>query len=146
MDRLAQLQAFCRVVEQGSFTAAARSLGVKQSTISKWVTALEAQHKMALVHRNTRSLTVTNAGQHLYQKAQALLQAYDDLVQPGQPERLRLSLPVVFGRRFVVPVLLRQMEEDPSLQLDLRFDDRYVAMIDEGFDLAVRIGQPQTRR
>lgn len=148
MDRLAALGLFERLARLGSFSAAAAACRVKQSTASKWVTALEEELGVQLAVRTTRSVRLTEAGQALAARIPGLLAAWDDLegeVRARATElrgRLRVSLPVVYGRRYVVPVVARFLAAHPHLALELTLSDRYVSLVDEGFDLAVRVGMP----
>jgi len=149
MDRLTALEAFVRVVELGSFSAVASELRVKQSTVSKWIAALEQELDCQLVARTTRSLRVTDAGASLLGRAKDILAAYEDAtaeLQSSQPEprgRIRVSAPVVFGRLFVLPHLSKFMRRYRDIEIDLVFNDRYVNLVEEGFDVGVRVGLPR---
>src|SRR5687767_9137497 len=108
MDRIDALKAFVRLVELGSFSAVGTELRVKQSTVSKWLAALENELGAQLLERTTRSQRVTGAGHLFYERARDILAAYDDAtaaLQRGKdPEgRIRVSVPVVFGRLHLVP-------------------------------------------
>ena len=150
VDRLDAMQAFVRLVELGSFTKAGAELQVKQSTVSKWISALEAQLEVQLIQRTTRRHRVTDAGQHFYQRAKQILATYeqtelelragDELELSG---RLRVNLPVVFGGLFVVPALPEFLRAHPRLELELGFDDRYIDLLSEDVDVAVRVGTPR---
>lgn len=147
MDRLTALHALVRVVKLGSFTAAADELGVKQSTVSKWVAELEATVGARLVERTTRSLRVTEAGRRLAAEVPGVHDAFEQALaaargNAGLQGPVRLSLPRVFGRRYAVPVLAELLAREPGLELELVFADRYVRLVEEGFDLALRVGQP----
>lgn len=113
MDRIA-MQAFVQLVEAGSFSAAAE-LRVKQSTVSKWIAALEEEFGTQLVERTTRSQRVTGLGQRFYERDRELLAAYEEPaseLQERAPEPrglLRVSVPTVFGRLFIVPEAARVM-------------------------------------
>lgn len=148
MDRIAVLRAFVRLVDKGSFTEVAQELRVKQSTVSKWLAGLEQDLGVRLLDRTTRSLRVTDTGQRFYQHALGIVAAYDeaisDLHQGGTHVhgRIRMSLPVVFGRLFIVPLMAKFLRQHPQLELDMMFNDRYVSLVEEGYDLAVRVGIP----
>lgn len=149
LHRLEPLRLFVRLVERGSFSAAARDLRIKQSTASKWVAELEAELGVSLVERTTRSLRVTDAGRALAQRAMELLGAFDAMTvelsgaADSEPMgRVRVSAPVVFGRRFVAPVIARFLARHPKVEAELVFSDRYVNLVEEGFDLAIRVGVP----
>ena len=148
MDRIAALQLFVRLAERGSFSAAAKDLGVKQSTASKWVAELESELGASLARRTTRSVSLTEEGRRLVARAREVLAAFETLrtefeEKKAEPAgRLRVSVPVVFGRLFVVPALIGFLKRHALVEVELTFNDRYVNVIDEGFDLAVRVGVP----
>ncbi|ACY14051.1 LysR family transcriptional regulator [Haliangium ochraceum] len=147
MDRLTAMNAFVRVVELGSFSAAAADLRVEQSTVSKWIAALEDELAARLIDRTTRQRRVTEAGQRFYQRAREIATSYAAAAAEVQDDerprgRLRVSAPVVFGRLFVVPAAVRFLRRYPEVELDLRMSDRYVDLVEGGFDLAVRVGAP----
>jgi DNA-binding transcriptional LysR family regulator len=145
-NRLADLETFVAVVEAGSFTAAARRLGRSKASVSRQVRALEERLGVALLHRTTRSMSLTDAGAAFHERAAAALGDLEEAVAAvgslhGSPVgRLRVSLPIAYGLRVAAPVLLELIHEHPALELDLAFSDRYVDLVGEGFDLAVRIG------
>jgi DNA-binding transcriptional LysR family regulator len=148
MDRVDALRLFARLAERRSFSAAARDLKIKQSTASKWVAELEAQLGTSLVERTTRALNLTDAGRRLLTRSADVLAAFDDLAEefraaaPEPAGRLRVSLPVVFGRLYVVPALVSFLQTHPRVEAEIIFGDRYVNLVEEGFDVAVRVGVP----
>lgn len=148
MDRLDALKLLVRVAERGSFTAAAKDLHIKQSTASKWMAELEQQLGLTLVERTTRSLRLTDAGRRVQGRAVGLLSAYDALVEDVAERReellgsVRVSVPVVYGRRYLAPLIGRFLARHPAVSVELVFGDRYVHLVEEGFDLAIRIGVP----
>jgi len=148
IDRIAALRLFVRLVERGSFSAAAADLKIKQSTASKWVAEIEAELGVALVQRTTRSLQVTEDGQRFRAHAREVIAAFDamraELAErnPVPHGRVRISAPVVFGQRFVVPALAGFLVRHPDVHAEIVFADRYVNLVDEGFDLAIRVGVP----
>lgn len=148
MDRIAMFRAYARLVERQSFTLVARELGIQQSTVSKWLSGLESELGVSLIDRTTRSLRITAEGRRLYDHALSIVEAYDAAVSDMWAEddavrgTIRLGLPVVFGRLFVVPLLGRFARKHSEIQLDLQFSDRYVSVVDEGLDLAIRVGVP----
>jgi DNA-binding transcriptional LysR family regulator len=148
MDRIDAMRLFVRLAERGTFSAAAKDLKIKQSTASKWVAGLEAQLDVALVERTTRSLHLTDAGRRFLTHSAQVLAAFDEMTRelreqtPEPSGRVRLSVPVVFGRLFVVPPVAEFLHKHPKVDVELRFDDRYVNLVDERFDLAVRVGVP----
>jgi DNA-binding transcriptional LysR family regulator len=147
VDTLAGLQLFIRVVETGSFSKASADLGITQPTATKHVAALEARLGARLFHRSTRGVTPTEVGAAYYDKAKAIARDLEDadnlaaLMQSRVQGLLRISTSVAFGRRVMTPLVLRYMREHPGLQIDLSFDDRFVNLVEQGVDLAVRMGR-----
>jgi len=147
MDTLSGLRLFIRVVETGSFSRAAVDLGITQPTATKHVAALEAKLGARLFHRSTRGVSPTEVGNAYYEKCKLIaheLQEADDLaalMQSRVQGVLRISTSVAFGRRVLTPMVLRFMQQHPGLQIDLSFDDRYVNLIEQGIDLAIRMGR-----
>lgn len=148
MDRIDALRLFTRLAERGSFSAAAKDLKIKQSTASKWVAELEAGLGLSLVERTTRSLHLTEAGSRFLSRAREIVAAFDDMTaelreRSSEPRgSVRVSLPVVFGRLFVVPAVDSFLGRHPQVRAELVLNDRYVNLVDEGFDLAIRVGVP----
>lgn len=148
MDRIDALRLFVRLAEQGSFSAAARDLKIKQSTASKWIAELERQLGSTLVERTTRALHLTDAGRHLQTRARDMLAAFDAMTEEVSASRqvpigrVRVSAPVVFGRLFVAPLLVEFARKHPGIDLDIALTDRYVNLVDDGVDLAIRVGVP----
>jgi DNA-binding transcriptional LysR family regulator len=147
MDTVAGLQLFIRVVETGSFSKASADLGITQPTATKHVAALEARLGARLFHRSTRGVTPTEVGAAYYDKCKAIagqLEEADNLaalMQSRVQGTLRISTSVAFGRRVLTPLVLRFMQQHPGLQIDLSFDDRYVNLVEQGIDLAIRMGR-----
>ncbi|MBC7792219.1 MAG: LysR family transcriptional regulator [Clostridia bacterium] len=148
LENVGTLRLFIRLCELGTFSAAARELRVKQSTASKWIAELERSLSTTLIERTTRSMRITDAGRRLYAKAVEIVAAVDAVAgeisqQQAEPSgRVRMSVPVVFGRLYVVPCIAEALAHHPALDVELVFSDRYVNLVDEGFDLAVRVGVP----
>ena len=147
MDRVAAVQLFIRVVETTSFSKAAAELGITQPTATKAVAAMEQRLGARLLHRSTRGVTPTEVGALYYDKCKAIaheIEAADNLavlMQSGVAGTLRISTSVAFGRRVLVPLAMRYMREHPHLTVDLSFEDRYVNMVEQGIDLAIRMGR-----
>ncbi|QQP95592.1 LysR family transcriptional regulator [Lysobacter enzymogenes] len=141
-----ELEAFEAILRHGSFTAAARQLEVTPGAITRRLNALEARLGAKLLNRSTRRLSLTEAGRHYHAEvAPALAQilAAGERVndRAAQPQgELRVSLPMNFGRMYVMPRLGEFLDRHPGIALDVQFDDRYVDLIGEGFDCAIRIG------
>ena len=147
MDRLQAMQMFVRVVETGSFSKAAREFGTTQPTVTKQVAAIEARLKVRLLNRNTRGVSLSEAGALYYEKCRLIVQDVEaaDLVvrdrQDTAQGQLRVGTSVAFGRRVVVPLVLEFMARHPQVQLDLSFDDRYTDLVARGIDVAIRMGK-----
>jgi DNA-binding transcriptional LysR family regulator len=139
--------AFVQTVEAGSFTRAAERMGLSKSAVAKSVARMEQRLGVTLINRTTRRLSLTAEGEGFHESclkalgeldaAQALL-ASRRRVPSG---RLRVDLPLSFGRRIVAPVLLELGERHPELQLEISFNDRRIDLIEEGVDLAIRMGE-----
>ncbi|GDY24462.1 LysR family transcriptional regulator [Agarivorans sp. Toyoura001] len=147
MNHLALFSSFVAVVEHGSFTQAAQHLGKTKAIVSRQVSQLEAQLNSRLISRTTRALSITESGKEVYQRARAILEQVDDLSQYSQQQneqlsgRLRLSAPQTFGELNLMKILPSFMQKHPQLKVELVLNDRYVDIVEEGFDLAIRIGQ-----
>jgi DNA-binding transcriptional LysR family regulator len=147
MDRIDGLLLFVRVVETASFSKAAAELGITQPTATKAVAAIEQRLGARLLHRSTRGVAPTEVGTLYYEKCKRIAHELDEadnlatLLQSGVGGTLRVSCSVAFGRRVLVPLAIAYMREHPSLTVDLSFDDRYINMVEQGVDLAVRMGR-----
>jgi DNA-binding transcriptional LysR family regulator len=144
MDRLDELAVFVAIVEAGSLVAASRRLRRSPPAVTRALSALEDRIGLRLVERTTRRLAPTEAGSALADKARSLLANYDEamLGVSRAPVRgvLRITAPVQFGRRHVAPIVSAFLNEHPEVRVELSLNDRNVDLIEEGFDLAVRIG------
>jgi DNA-binding transcriptional LysR family regulator len=145
-ERLSGIQAFVQAVETGSFARAADRLGLTRSAVGKSVARLERRLGARLFHRTTRVQSLTEDGQVFYERCRRALDEIDAAeaaLDAGRREpsgRLRVSVPLLFGRHCVAPVLARLARRHPRLDLEVSFSDRVVALLEDGFDLAVRIG------
>lgn len=148
LDHFGDVLAFVRVADTASFTKAAERLGVTRSAVGKSIARLEADLATRLVHRTTRSISLTEEGRLFYDHALRILCEVDDaeatLAERNQKPkgRLRLDLPTAFGRLHVLPVLQRFLAEWPGLEADVSFSDEYRDLVCEGIDVAIRIGGP----
>lgn len=148
MDRILALQAFVRLAELGTFSAASADLRVRQSTVSKWIAALEEELGVQLVERTTRSLRVTDAGTAFLKDAREVIAAYDAAAarvqrrSPALRGRLRINVPVVFGRLFVMSPVRGFARRHGDIEIEMVFSDRYVNLVEENVDVAVRVGTP----
>ena len=147
MDRLLAMEMFVRVVETGSFSKAALEFNTTQPTVTKQIAATEARLKARLLNRNTRGVSLTESGALYYEKCKAIVRDADEaesIVQLRQSQAqglLRIGTSVAFGRRVVVPLALDYMRRNPQVQLDLSFEDRYVDLVAQGIDVAIRMGR-----
>jgi DNA-binding transcriptional LysR family regulator len=145
-DRLSGIREFVSVVEAGSFAAAAARLNLSRSAVGKSVARLEARLGVRLCHRTTRVLTLTEDGQTFYERCTRALRELEEgelLLESGRAEpigKVRVTVPVVLGRRCVAPILFDVAAQHPRLVLEIAFTDRPVDLLDEGYDLAVRNG------
>ncbi|HUK59186.1 MAG TPA: LysR substrate-binding domain-containing protein [Stellaceae bacterium] len=143
---LKTLSIFVKVGERLSFVRAAHELGMGQSGVSNAIARLEAQLGVRLVARTTRKVTLTEDGAALYERGRRILADLDEaeraLTQSGHAPtgRLRLDLPIVFGRLKIIPHLGAFEERYPGLRLEVSLTDRYVDLVEEGIDVAVRVG------
>ena len=146
MDRLAALELFVRVVDTGSFSAVARDQGIGQPAVSKAVIQLETWLGVSLLLRSTRSVTPTEAGRLFYERARRTVEEAEEAVlaargsKSGLSGRLRVSASVCFGRLHVIPHLPVFLAEHPDLEIELVLDDRQVDLVNEGIDVALRMG------
>lgn len=146
MDRLAAIEIYIRVVDTGSFSAAGRHFDIGQPAVSKAVAQLEEWLGVKLLLRSTRSLTPTEAGQSFYLRAKRAVEEADEAVlaargtAAGLTGKLRVSAAVCFARLHIVPRLPRFLEKHPELDLELVLDDRNIDLVEEGIDLALRMG------
>jgi DNA-binding transcriptional LysR family regulator len=143
---LNDLSLFIRVVETGSFTAAAESLNVQKSTISRRIAQLEDTLGIRLIQRTTRKLKLTPEGEELFNRAQPLvddLEAVQDDISASKTElrgRLRLTMPTEIGVFMMNEVITSFMQTYPRLEVDVELSTRTVDLIEEGVDLALRLG------
>lgn len=146
MDRLSEMEAFINVVDQGGFTGAARRLGVSKSAISKHISALEDRLGARLLDRTTRRVNPTEIGLSYYDRARRVLAEATDAdemvtaMQSSPRGLLRISVPVSFGLKFASKMITKFLRLYPDVTIDLDLNDRFVDIIEDGFDLALRVG------
>ena len=146
MDRLAAMETFVCVVETGSFSAAARRLNIGQPAVSKTIAHLEKRLAVSLLLRSTRGLTPTEAGLAFFERAKRALEEADEAdnaargIASGLSGHLRISAAVTFGRLHIVPQLGPFLDQHPQLNIDLMLDDRNINLVEEGIDVALRMG------
>lgn len=147
MKSLQQMAAFAETAKHGSFAAAARETGSAPSTLAKSVARLESALGVKLFHRTTRQVSLTPDGERLFRRCQRLLAEVDELqaeasgVRQGASGTLRVDLPIVLGRRLVLPVLAEMTRKHPALAIDVRLQDGYTDLVKEGVDVALRVGE-----
>ncbi len=146
MDIITAFRVFVRVAESGSFSAVAREMNISQPAISRQIAALEDHVGERLLHRTTRSLTLTDDGRDLLNHAARVLDALAEAETAVGRRRgtvsglVRLSVPVTFGRIHLAPRLGKLLDANPNLQLELLLNDALPDLVGEGIDLAVRAG------
>lgn len=145
MDKLDELAVFVAVVQQGSLAAAARTLRRSPPAITRALAALESRFGVNLIERTTRRLSPTPAGLALFERAKGVLEDYQQALNATTRSqlsgRVRLTAPVQFGRQHIAPLVLTFLDRYPDIQIDLMLSDRYQDLIEQGLDMAIRIGQ-----
>ncbi len=146
LDRVTGIVAFSRAASYGSFTAAAQSLSVSPSAVSKTIQRLERQLGLRLFTRTTRSLVLTPEGHEMHERALQVLRSVEDLVQSAAAVQsepsgtLKIAAPLPIGTRLLAPALPEFHRRYPNINIDLRLNDRFVNLVEEGIDVAIRIG------
>ncbi|WP_419963338.1 LysR family transcriptional regulator [Pantoea vagans] len=145
-NKLTAIQTFIRVAEAGSFSAAARQNGMKQSAVSQQIAALEEALGVVLLHRTTRKMVLTAQGHHYLQQVRQLLGAMDELEQQLRPGsqplhgRVHVQLPTGIGQR-LMPHLIAFQQTHPALRLNIALEDRLSDLVAEGVDVAIRLSE-----
>jgi DNA-binding transcriptional LysR family regulator len=141
------MSVFTKVVATGSLSAAARDLGVSTAVVSRRLAALEARLGVRLVNRTTRRLALTDEGASYHEACARILSEVEDADAAAAARRvepqgiLRVALPASFGHKHIAPLIPPFAQRYPKIQLALSLSDRTVNMIEEGYDLAIRIGE-----
>jgi len=147
MDRIDAMQAFVAVADSRGFAQAARKLKLSPSAVTRLIAALEERLGARLLQRTTRSVTLTDAGARYLERARRILADVDEAERIAEGERTRpsgrlvVSAPVGFGRLHVSPVMTAYLKHYPEVAGELRLEDRIVSLVEDGVDLAVRIGE-----
>ena len=147
MDRLTEMEAFATVVDQGGFTDAAKKMGISKSAVSKHVSSLEARLGARLLNRTTRRVSPTEIGLAYYDRARRVLNdageadALVTAMQSAPSGLLRISVATDFGVNHLSPILGDFLLEYPEITVNMVLNNRYVELISEGFDMAIRIGE-----
>jgi hypothetical protein len=144
MDRLDELSVFIAILDAGSLASAARRLHRSPPSVTRALSALEGRLGARLVDRTTRRLALTEVGQRFDAAARRALTAYDEalrrIVDDAPRGVLRITAPLIFGRRHLMPVLASFLDAFPAMQAELSLADHYLDLLEEGLDLALRIG------
>jgi len=147
MDRLTEMEAFAMVVDQGGFTDAAKKMGISKSAVSKHISSLEARLGARLLNRTTRRVSPTEIGLAYYDRARRVLNdaggagALVSAMQSAPSGLLRMSVATDFGVTLLSPILGEFLKEYPSITINMVLNNRYVELISEGFDMAIRMGE-----
>jgi DNA-binding transcriptional LysR family regulator len=147
MDRLTAMQAFVGVIESGGFTAAARQLPISRAGVSKHVAELESHLGVRLMNRTTRKISLTEAGSAYYQRCKRILEDINDSEcqlsgHTSDPSgRLKINVPMSYGINRIGPLLAEFSERYPGISFELTLNDRMVDVVEEGYDLVIRIAK-----
>ena len=148
MDKFESMQAFVQVVEAGGFAAAARQMGLSRSAVNKLVLNLEDALQVQLLQRTTRKVTPTPTGLAFYERCVTLLADLAEAelavthLQTEPKGQLRINAPMTFGTRYLSPLLAQFLQQYPDLSVELSLSDRFIDLIEEGFDVTLRIAPP----
>lgn len=146
MDKLSAMATFVRIVEKGSLTAAAGALETSLPSVVRTLAALERELGVRLLNRTTRRIHLTDEGAQYLERCRAILGAVQEaeaaftLAKAEPRGRLAVTAPVLFGRRYIAPIVTRFLRRHPGVSAELLFVDRVVNLVEEGIDVAARIG------
>ena len=152
MENLTGMLAFVRAAEARSFTVAARRLGISPSGVSKAISRLEASFQVRLLHRTSRSVTMTPEGAAFYERCRQIVSELEDAEQLLSAAReiprgrLRMTMPLSLGRLHLARLVPEFLQRYPEVTVEVSATDRIVDLVEEGFDVAVRLGQPPDSR
>jgi len=147
MDQISCMRAFVAVAQEQGFSAAARKLGISKVLVSKYVGQLEDQLGVRLLHRTTRKVSLSTTGEAYLERCASLLEEFEQLQNSVQAihqkprGRLRITGPSTFSEMHLLPAISEFSRRYPEVQVELQLADRYVDLVEEGFDMALRIGQ-----
>jgi DNA-binding transcriptional LysR family regulator len=145
MDAITRMRCFIQVVDSKGFSAAAREMGRSKALVSKYIGELEDELGARLLNRTTRQVSLTEVGEAYYKEASEILQRIDDLQASVQSShqavrgRLKVSAPRSMGDGLINRAMMEFLVAHPDVTLDLRLEDRFVDVVDEGFDVAIRV-------
>ncbi len=146
MDRLEAMTAFVAVCDAHGFAPAARRLGLSPSVVTRMISGIEARLGVRLLQRTTRSLRLTEAGTRYLERVRRIVADVEEAERAAQSERARpvgclvISAPLLFGRLHVAPIVSRYLELYPDVSAELQFSDRFLNLVEDGIDVAIRIG------
>ena len=149
MDKFSEIETFAAVVETGTFSAAGERLGIAKSVVSRRIQQLETRLNSCLLNRTTRTVALTDSGKNFYQRATQILLDLDDAEQSVTRETtelrgtIKLAAPLSFGLNQLSDVIADFLKLNPAIELNLDLNDRNINLIEEGIDMAVRIGKLQ---
>jgi DNA-binding transcriptional LysR family regulator len=149
LGNINDIATFVTVVKAGSFTSAGQQLGITRSAVGKIIARLEARLQVRLLHRTPHSLGLTDDGSVFYARCTQILEDLEETetamaVRSGTPAgTLRISLPIALGHRQVLPIITSFLERWPAVSAEVSFTDRFVDLVDEGIDVAIRVGEPK---
>lgn len=147
MERIQEIKLFVRVVDLGSFSKAATEAGIGQPAATKQINRMELQLGTRLLHRTTHGVSPTEIGLLYYEKCKLIChhvaeaESVGSLLQTQAQGAIRISSSVAFGRRVMAPLVMEFMKMNPHLQIELNCDDRYVNLVEQGVDVAIRLGK-----
>jgi DNA-binding transcriptional LysR family regulator len=147
MDRLMSMAVFVAAADEGSLSRAARRFGLSASMAGKHVSAIETELNIRLMQRSTRKLSLTDAGRAYYARCKRILEDVDDANREASDEQqtvrgvLRITVPLTFGAMHLGGVLARYLDQHPAVTVEVMLDDRYLDLLGEGIDVAIRIGR-----
>lgn len=147
MEKIQEIKLFIRVVDLGSFSKAAAEVGIGQPAATKQISRMEKQLGARLLHRTTHGVSPTEIGLLYYEKCKLIChhveeaQSVGSLLQTQAQGAIRISSSVAFGRRVMAPLVLEFMRMNPHLQIELNCEDRYVNLVEQGVDVAIRLGK-----
>lgn len=146
MDRITLMKTYAAVVEEGSFVSAARKLGMTPQLVSKYVMALENEVDVTLLNRSTRKVRLTDTGHGYYMRCKQLLEDFDELHASIRQDHskprglLRVTAPVTFSEMYLIDLIDEFASDFPEIQIELYETDRFVDLLEENFDVAIRVG------
>lgn len=146
MDRFTELNVFVAAVEEGSIAAAARRLGISAVMAGRYLSSLEQHVSARLIERTTQRLNLTDAGLRYFERSKRLLEEFAEAnkeaadIHDAPRGTLRIAAPITFGTLFLGPLIAKFMADYPAVDISLQLQDRFVDLVEEGIDVAIRVG------